>query len=270
MVMPLPKPKKDETKDDFIERCMGNDTMKEEYPDNGQRLAVCQSQWDNKESKEAMPEDIERRIMPFDDTELRVEGDDKPIIKGYAAKFNSNSEDLGGFVERIKPGAFSKALKDSDIRALKNHDPNLLLGRNKAGTMRIDENKVGLRFEVDVPNTATGRDTVEEIRRGDITGCSFAFTIKSDAWEENDDGPWIRTINEVKQLFDVGPVVYPAYPDTTVAARSLDELKKGKEKPPEPEKKEELDYDPKEYERKYRKAQRISARMREELKENNS
>jgi len=169
----------------------------------------------------------ERRVLPAVDVELRVEDDGGQKIVGYAAKYNKNSVDLGGFIEQIKPGAFDNAIMASDVRALKNHDANLILGRTPR-TLRLSSNAVGLRFEVDVPDTTVGRDTVEEIRRGDLTGCSFAFTVTEDTWRENDDGTYSRDINEVKELFDVGPVTYPAYPDTSVAARSLENLKKEK------------------------------------------
>jgi len=171
---------------------------------------------------------VELRVLPAEDVELRVDDSDGAArIVGYAAKYNRDSVDLGGFTEQIKPGAFDNALKSSDVRALKNHDANLLLGRTPK-TLRLSSNSVGLRFEVDVPDTTVGRDTVEEIRRGDLTGCSFAFTVTEDTWRENEDGTYNRDINEVKELFDVGPVTYPAYPDTTVAARSLDKLKQEK------------------------------------------
>ena len=168
---------------------------------------------------------IERRILATEDVEMRVTDGDKPKITGYGAKFGKWSLDLGGFTEKIRKGAFDEALENSDVRALKNHDPNLLLGRTSSGTMRLSGNSVGLRFEVDVPDTVTGRDTVTEIRRGDLSGCSFSFTTAEDDWKYNEDGTVERTIIKVGKLYDVGPVTYPAYPDTTVAARSLDAFK---------------------------------------------
>ena len=169
--------------------------------------------------------------MSPEEIELRVIGDDnKPKLTGYAAKFNSIT-DLSWFREKIKSGAFDDALKNSDVRCLKNHDPNLILGRTKSGTLRLDSNTIGLRFEADVPNTSTGKDTIEEIKRGDISGCSFAFTVAEDDWKYSDDKtvPPERTIIRVGKLFDVGPVTYPAYPDTTVAARSLEIFRDNKQ-----------------------------------------
>ena len=224
--MPLPKPKKNEKQDDFINRCMSNETMKEEYEDNDERLAVCYSLWEQeKESKKEKPTNIERRIMSVEDVDMRIEGDDKPKIVGYAAKFNKWSEDLGGFREKIHPKAFDEVLDKADVRALKNHDPNLILGRTTSGTLSLKTNKLGLRFEIEPPNTSTGKDTVEEIRRKDITGCSFAFTTARDDWNYLEDGKVERTIMKVADLYDVGPVTYPAYPDTTVAARTLEIFK---------------------------------------------
>ena len=172
-------------------------------------------------------ENMERRILSVEDVELRVSDDEKPKIIGYAAKFGKWSLDLGGFREKIKSGAFDEALKrdDADVRALKNHDSNLILGRTTSGTLRLNTNSVGLQVEIDPPDTNTGRDTVEEIRRKDITGMSFAFTTAEDDWKYLEDGNVERTIIKVGELFDVGPVTYPAYPDTSVAARSMDAYK---------------------------------------------
>jgi len=170
------------------------------------------------------PEALERRVMAIDDIELRVTDDDNPKITGYAAKFNKWSLDLGGFREKIDKGAFDEAMKISDVRALKNHDPNLLLGRSTSGTLRLNSNAVGLKFEIDPPDTSTGRDTVTEIKRKDITGCSFSFTTAEDDWKYLKDGSVERTIIRVGELFDCGPVTFPAYPDTTVAARSLERV----------------------------------------------
>ena len=173
-----------------------------------------------KDAKSDESQDIERRIISFEQTELRVE-DDKPMLVGYAAKTGIFT-DLGWFREKIAPGAFGDVLED-DIRCLKNHDPNLILGRTTNGTLRIKENTVGLHYEDDLPDTNTGRDVREEVRRKDITGCSFAFTIAEDQWLRFDDERLPeRTIVKLKRLYDVGPVTYPAYPDTTVAARSME------------------------------------------------
>jgi len=202
----------------------------------------------------------ERRVLGFDDVELRVEDGENPKIIGYAAKYGKWSLDLGGFVERIKDGAFDDAIKNCDIRALKNHDVNLLLGRTSSGTLKLESNTVGLHFEIDAPNTTTGKDLVEEIRRKDITGCSFSFTTEEQEWKYLSEGkPAERTIIKIGQLFDVGPVTFPAYPDTAVALRCIQEycdLSKEDRQIGEEIKKLERQKQ-REIERKYQKARRI-------------
>lgn len=143
-------------------------------------------------------------------------------IAGHAAKFDSLSEDLGGFRERIAPGAFAKSIQSSDIRALWNHDANIVLGRNKAGTLRLSEDSAGLAFEVDAPDTQLVRDMVmSPIARGDVNQCSFGFYTINDKWSKV-DGEWVRTLLEC-DLLDVSPVTYPAYASTEVAVRSMQE-----------------------------------------------
>lgn len=158
------------------------------------------------------------------DCELRVEPGDSPKITGYAARYNAWSEDLGGFREIIKPGAFRRAVSEGqDVRALVDHDSSMILGRTKSGTLRLSENTVGLRVEIDPPDTTAGRDVVESIRRGDLTGMSFGFTTVADKWGTEGGKP-VRELHDLN-LFDVSVVAYPAYPDTSVAMRSLDTWK---------------------------------------------
>ena len=223
-----------------------------------------------KENKQ-MPNNCERRILAVEDIELRVTDGEKPKITGYAARFNKWSLDLGGFKEKIQQGAFDEALEKSDVRALKNHDPNLLLGRTTSGTLKLNTNARGLQVVVDPPDTSTGRDVIEEIRRKDITGMSFSFTTLEDEWKYKDDGSVERTIIKVGELYDVGPVTYPAYPDTSVAARSLDAYKDhvDKEKKEAEQKNQKTDEEKKQefkrqrgYEKGYRRAGRIINRNR--------
>jgi HK97 family phage prohead protease len=177
-----------------------------------------------------MARNEERRIVLG---ELRaVKDGEKPKIAGHAAKFDSLSEDLGGFRERIAPGAFAKAITSSDIRALWNHDSNIVLGRNKAGTLRLSEDSAGLYYECDPPDTQLVRDMVlAPIERGDVNQCSFGFSTRNDKWQKV-DGEWIRTLLEV-DLFDVSPVTYPAYQATDVAVRGLREAEKAALIPPD-------------------------------------
>lgn len=177
--------------------------------------------------------EIERRTF-VGEIELRAapEGSKSPgTLRGYGAVFEKLSLDLGMFREKIAPGAFANALKTDDVRALKNHDENLLLGRNRSNTLRMDEDDIGLRFEIDLPDTQTGRDVAEEVRRGDMTGCSFSFTTDVDEWDMRGEVP-IRTVRSVKKLYDVGPVTYPAYEETSVACRSFNKAVADTQAPP--------------------------------------
>lgn len=170
-----------------------------------------------------MINEIERRLLcrevRFDETGA------KPVIRGYAAMFNNLSEDLGGFREQISTGAFADAVGSSDVRALVNHDPNLVLGRSKSGTLTMREDVNGLYVEISPPDTQASRDLMELMRRGDVNQMSFAFTVAKEdqAWTRDGTGPWLRTIKKVNRLYDVSVVTYPAYPQTTAAVRALQE-----------------------------------------------
>ncbi len=163
---------------------------------------------------------MERRA--YEITELRVQRGDGQGVKvgGYAALFNSESVDLGGFTERIAPGAFAGSL-GRDVRALLNHNPDLLLGRTKSGTLRLAEDTRGLGFELDLPETQLGRDTAALIERRDLSGMSFAFRTLKDTWAKVGPGKWMRTLLDL-ELIDVSPVTFPAYPETEVGLRSAD------------------------------------------------
>ena len=153
--------------------------------------------------------------------ELREEGNTMTAI-GYASVFNRLSQNLGGFVEQVRSGTFSKTIQEADVRALFNHDADQVLGRSKSGTLRMQEDEKGLRYEIDLPNTQLGRDLAALLERGDISGSSFGFTTISDEWGETDDGYPLRTLTEVK-LRDVSPVTFPAYTSSEASLRSLAE-----------------------------------------------
>jgi HK97 family phage prohead protease len=181
-----------------------------------------------------MPHDIERRF--FETGPLTVEtrkakdGEtDVSVIRGYAAVFNKYSLNLGGFREQILPGAFDAVLQD-DVRALFNHDPNFVLGRTTAGTCRMGVDDTGLFYEVDLPDTQTARDLLTSIARGDVSQSSFAFSVAAGGaeWTSDDLLGDIRNVSKVARLYDVSPVTYPAYPDATIAARSLNDWKASK------------------------------------------
>jgi len=166
-------------------------------------------------------QDIETRNI--EDSELRIDIEcrdtgDSPKITGYAARFGQWSSPIAGiFRERIDPAAFNKTVQESDIRALWNHNPDYVLGRNKAGTLSLSTNEHGLKMEISPPDTEWARDLVTSIKRGDVSGASFGFEAVKDTWNDSMDE---RTLNEVK-LFDVSPVTYPAYPASSVKVRSL-------------------------------------------------
>lgn len=168
---------------------------------------------------------LEKRVFNI---QLRAAGEGEPTderrsVSGYAALFNSASEDMG-FIEVIEPGAFKNAIPKSDVRALFNHDPNYILARTASGTLTIREDEKGLYYEFSLPNTTIGNDLREMLDRGDVNQSSFAFSVKEQSWEslklDNGEYQYTRRIKEVEQLYDVSPVTYPAYADTTVALRS--------------------------------------------------
>lgn len=164
---------------------------------------------------------MERRY--FELQEVRAEGAEgqPPTITGYAALFDSFSQDLGGFRERIERGAFGESLQRDDVRALWSHDPSMVLGRTKNGTLKLHEDAIGLRVEITPPDNSWGRDALESIRRGDVDQMSFGFNVlpDGDTWAETKQGI-VRTLRKVK-LFEVSPVAFPAYAGTRVQARDL-------------------------------------------------
>jgi HK97 family phage prohead protease len=153
------------------------------------------------------------------DTEIKaaVEG---RTVEGYASVFNSMSEDLGGFREIILPGAFSEVL-DNDVRALYNHDSNYLLARTTSGTLELKEDDKGLYYRFEMPNTSYGNDMLELFRRGDLSQSSFGFTVEKDSWKL-EEGQHVRYIERVGSLFDVSPVVFPAYATASSGLRSAE------------------------------------------------
>jgi HK97 family phage prohead protease len=161
---------------------------------------------------------IERRFVAV---EVRVveDGDGQPHIQGYGAIFNEWSLDLGGFRESIEPGAFTKTLREADIRSLWNHNPDYVLGRNKSDTLRLYQDERGLGYDVIPPDAQWARDLRVSIERGDISQASFGFETLRDRWDQDEDGNVTRRLLEVK-LFDVGPVTFAAYPQTSAEARS--------------------------------------------------
>ncbi len=168
------------------------------------------------------PQGYEDRAFPGR-VEIREREEGGAVIRGVAAVYDKRSENLGGFREIIEPGAFKDA-DMTDVRGLFNHDANFILGRTISETLRLKETKSGLEYEIDTPDNPTIRDlVVDPIRRGDVSQSSFGFIVGpgNDSWDEDDEGVVVRTIHAFREIFDVSPVVFPAYPDTSVGARSM-------------------------------------------------
>jgi len=150
-------------------------------------------------------------------------GTEKNFITGYASVFYNGKPETefrlaNDFVERVSPKAFDGVIDRDDVRALFNHDSNYVLGRSKSGTLKMSVDKRGLKYEIEIPDTSAGRDLMTSIKRGDITGSSFSFTVDKESYEEK-DAVTVRTVEAVT-LYDVGPVTYPAYAGTEAQARN--------------------------------------------------
>lgn len=159
---------------------------------------------------------------------IKAVDDEKMIVEGYALRFNTLSNDLGGFVEEISPDALKEA-DLSDVRCLIDHDSSKVLGRTTSETLELKIDEEGLYFRTQLPNTTYAKDLYENIRLGNINQCSFGFILdeNGDEFEKREDGLFKRTLRKIKSLFDVSIVTYPAYNDTDVAPalRSIEQIK---------------------------------------------
>jgi len=182
---------------------------------------------------EAIDERAERRfftgMLSFDEVEENgAKVLDENTLVGYAAVFNSDSEDFGGWVERIDPGFFDGLIDDEQTVALFNHDMNQVLGRNGVNVkLMIDKN--GLQYKIRSLDTTIGQDVQKLVRAKVISKSSFAFTVKEESWTKGDATkgiPAVRTLLKGEALYDVSPVTRPAYPKTTVGARSFEKALK--------------------------------------------
>lgn len=163
-------------------------------------------------------------------------------IEGYGSVFNKRSLDLGGFTEMIAPGAFDGVIENSDVKCYLDHNPNrgiLARSRNGEGSLTLSVDDEGLKYSFDAPHTALGDEVIEGLVRGDYSQSSFAFTVQDESWTKEEDGRYLRTINKIGGLYDVSIVADPAYPDTSVAMRSLDAFK-AQEVPAQEEVREEV------------------------------
>ena len=168
-------------------------------------------------------EGAERRYAVADmKVEKRAATDDAPeafVVRGYAAIFNSPTTIGMWFREVIMPGAFDDVLT-GDTCALFNHDPNKILARTTSKTLEIGVDTKGLWYEYTTPNRSYAIDLADAIERGDVSQSSFAFRAKETVWREVQDELDLREIVKVETLYDVSPVTYPAYADTSVGKRT--------------------------------------------------
>jgi HK97 family phage prohead protease len=171
----------------------------------------------------------EHRVLPLEDVEWRKSGSGpgQLTIRGHASVFDRLSLDLGGFREKIAPGAFTSALdRNPDVHALWNHDTKYVLARTKNKTLELREDPIGLHFWAKVADTSYARDLQVLMERGDVDQASFAFTVSKDEWATDENDNVTRTILEVDNLYDVTVCAAGAYPqtDTSVVAHMRSRL----------------------------------------------
>lgn len=175
---------------------------------------------------------MEKELRYIENSEIRA-AEDSREVDGYALLFNTTSRNLGGFYERIEPGATDGVIEQSDIMAVLNHDNSRgILARSRfgQGSLTLSADERGLRYTFSAPKTALGDECLEYLRRGDITQSSFAFTVAEDSWTKQEDGTYIRTIKKFDRLYDVSPVFEPAYFGTEVKCRSFEAFKEEEER----------------------------------------
>lgn len=183
-----------------------------------------------KELKEirALPMTIEVREVNEDEGKRTISG---------SIKYNNESAEMRDwwgdtFVEEIAEGAFDESLKVRDVVGLWSHDTSQVLGNTKSKTLRIENDKKELRFELDIPNTTVGNDAWELIKRGDVDGVSFGMKVTKDKWssEERENGKIYKRSILNAELYEISPVAFPAYPTNEVSVRSLDDFKAGEKR----------------------------------------
>jgi uncharacterized protein len=152
------------------------------------------------------------------EVEIREDGDKKTLF-GYSIKWEKLSNDLGGFQERFVKGAFSKSIRQRNIFAFYNHNSDIILGNTDNNSLRLEENDIGLKFEIDLPNTQQANDVRTLVKQGYIKGVSFAFRANVEVWDESGKIP-IRTVQDA-ELFEISPLPLAAYPQTKVSSRNL-------------------------------------------------
>ncbi|QKS71912.1 HK97 family phage prohead protease [Paenalkalicoccus suaedae] len=245
--MPFPRPKDDEKKDQFVDRCVADDSVSGEFEDDQQRLSICRTIYDSegqrkdneqeKKSDDSNPDEEKSDEEESDEKEgnneedrsydeIRMhefgtnmiehrQEDGQDILSGYVVQFDRMSLPIGGmFREKVERGAFTKTLQRTKTIAVWNHNIDLVLGNTRNRTLKLYEDDIGLRFEIKPPNTQAGRDAIELIKKKYVTGVSMGMNVVRDNWEEGGELP-IRTLYEV-DLIEISPTPLPAYPDSGV------------------------------------------------------
>ena len=214
-----------EEEDEMVEEEVENNYHHDEEEEERKQITNI---WDKKYN-----DIMEKRIYNLE-TRVETTENNKDVVVGYGSVFNSRSENLGGFFEYISPTAITdETIKNSDVRALINHDPNLILARSKfgEGNLNLSIDETGLKYSYELPDTTYGRDLGGNLKNGNISQSSFAFTIAEggDSWTTDENGNDIRTINKIDKLFDISSVTYPAYneasSDLVIAQRGLQKYK---------------------------------------------
>ena len=214
-----------EEEDEMVEEEVENNYHHDEEEEERKQITNI---WDKKYN-----DIMEKRIYNLE-TRVETTENNKDVVVGYGSVFNSRSENLGGFFEYISPTAITdETIKNSDVRALINHDPNLILARSKfgEGNLNLSIDETGLKYSYELPDTTYGRDLGVNLKNGNISQSSFAFTIAEggDSWTTDENGNDIRTINKIDKLFDISSVTYPAYneasSDLVIAQRGLQKYK---------------------------------------------
>jgi HK97 family phage prohead protease len=171
-------------------------------------------------------DNIERRSATLDEYNR-----EKNTVEGYAAVFDEVSTTLG-FNEIIERGAITEAtIANSDVFAVIDHNRDRILARSRygKGSLKLEVDDKGLKYSFELPNTEVGNELRSHLERGEINSSSFAFTVASEEWEYNSEIA-LRRVKKIDYLYDCSPVYEPAYPNTDVALRSLEAIKKENEK----------------------------------------
>ena len=163
---------------------------------------------------------MDQRYLPFKNLEFRSDDTENPTIEGYFVVFDDVYAVCPGATESIRAGAFDESI-NGDVRALYNHNPDLILGRTSAGTLELRQDKKGLWGKITVNKAdSDAMNAYERIKRGDVTGASFGFDIEDEDFEREDNGDIHWIIKKVNPLYEISPCTFPAYKATDISARS--------------------------------------------------